>query len=57
VSDLISLDLIGIRKELEQMATCRELAEVMTVIVDRIANFEALMEARFDQIAAKLDGR
>jgi hypothetical protein len=46
-----------LRKELGRfsggVATREELSEVPRVIVDRIANFEALMEVRFDRLDAK----
>jgi formylmethanofuran dehydrogenase subunit E len=47
-----------IRKELGRMAgaivTRDTLNEVLTVLVNRIATFETLMEARMDQIIARL---
>ena len=44
-----------IRKELGRCATRDELLEVLRVIVDRIANFEALMETRFDAQNRRMD--
>jgi len=50
-----------LRKEIGRlanaMATRDVLLEVLTVITDRIANFEALTEARFDQLLARLPER
>ena len=47
-----------IRKELGRMAGAMvsrdTLSEVLTVLVDRIANFEALIEARFDGLTAQI---
>ena len=47
-----------IRKELGRMAGAMvsrdTLSEVLTVLVDRIANFEALIEARFDRLTAQI---
>jgi len=43
-----------IRKEIARLASRDELLEVLRVLADRIGNFEALMEARFDQLAAQL---
>ena len=45
-----------IRKEIARLASRDELLEVLRVLADRIGNFEALMEARFDQLAAQLRG-
>lgn len=46
------------RKELGRLAgamvTRDLLSEVMTMLVDRIGNFEALMESRFDRLDIKL---
>jgi hypothetical protein len=39
------------------VATRDELLEVLRVVTDRIGNFEALMEARFDQLLARLPDR
>ena len=36
------------------VATRDELLEVLRVVTDRIGNFEALMEARFDQLLSRL---
>jgi hypothetical protein len=50
-----------IRKGLGRMAggivTHDALSEVLTVLVDRIGNFEAPMDARFGQLGAQLDRR
>jgi hypothetical protein len=47
-----------IRKELGRMAGAMisrdTLSEVLGVLVDRIANFEALIEARFDGLTAQI---
>ena len=44
--------------QLSLMATREELLEVLRVLADRIGNFEALMQARFDQLLARLpEGR
>lgn len=47
-----------LRKELGRVAgaivTRDTLNEVLTVLVNRIANFEALIESRFDALAAQL---
>jgi hypothetical protein len=40
-----------------QMATRKELLEVLNVLVERIANFEALTETRLDRLGTHLDGR
>jgi hypothetical protein len=44
-----------IRKEMGRMmglmATRQEVSDVLRVITDRIGNFEALMETRFDQLS------
>ncbi len=42
------------RKELGRLASRDELLEVLRVLADRIGNFEALMEARFDLLMARL---
>ncbi len=39
------------------VATRDKLLEVLRVVTDRIGNFEALMEARFDQLLARLPDR
>jgi prefoldin subunit 5 len=49
---MIRADMAHMRAE---MITKREVLEAVTVIVDRIGNFEALMETRMDQLAAKLE--
>ena len=38
------------------MATRDTVLDVMRLVMDRIGNFEALMEARFDQLAAQIGG-
>lgn len=43
-----------IRKDIARLASREELLEVLRVLSDRIANFEALVEARFDQLAGQL---
>ena len=43
-----------IRKEIARLASRDELLEVLRVLADRIGNFEAGMEARFDQLAGQL---
>jgi hypothetical protein len=65
VSETISLDWIGaqlrtiqaeqrtLRGENKQLRA--QMSEVLSVVVDRIANFEALAEARLDQLAGRLD--
>jgi hypothetical protein len=49
---------MGFRREVGRaaglVATRDELLEVLRVVTDRIGNFEALMEARFDQLLARL---
>jgi len=42
------------RQEMGRMASREVLAEVLNVLVDRIANFEALTETRFDQLGVQL---
>ncbi len=42
-------------RELARLATREELLEVLRVLADRIGNFEALMETRFDQQVARFD--
>jgi len=43
-----------IRKEIARLASREELLEVLRVLADRIGNFEALMEARFDQLGGQV---
>jgi len=43
-----------IRKEIGRLASRDELLEVPRVPAKRIGNFEALMEARFDQLRGQL---
>jgi hypothetical protein len=50
-----------IRREVGRLAglvaTRDELLEVLRVVTDRIGNFEALMEAPFDELLARLPDR
>ena len=41
-------------RELGRLATREELVEVLRVLADRIGNFEALMETRFDQLGSQV---
>lgn len=43
-----------IRKEIGRLASRDELLEVLRVLADRTGNFEALMEARFDQLDQRI---
>ena len=44
-----------VARELTRLASREELLEVLRVLSDRIANFEALMEVRFDRVSAQMD--
>jgi hypothetical protein len=43
-----------IRREVGRVATRDELLAVLRMVTDRFGNFEALMEARFDQSLARM---
>jgi hypothetical protein len=53
-TELLRKDVEMLRRDLTKFATREELMEVLRVIVDRIANFEALMESRFDRLSAQV---
>jgi hypothetical protein len=43
-----------IRKDLMRLATRDASSEVLGVLADRIGNFEALMETRFDRLGTQV---
>ena len=53
-NELIRKEIGRLLAQLAQTATREELLEVLRVLADRIGNFEALMQARFDQLLTRL---
>ena len=55
-NELLRSELGRLAGAMAAMATRDTVLDVMRLVMDRIGNFEALMEARFDQLAAQIGG-